>query len=176
MKTALDDRILFYDGTCQIPSEKVVDLIIGGVPIEQIAVLEHDDEVGQYNQLANTPMKFGDFGIDFVPDFTWQIPNSVKALDLATALAKLLRNKFENCLNFHVYEERLQIELKEIKDRNLSNMVKTLFFVIDYFRQNDIVYGVGRGSSCASLILFLIGVHCIDPVKFEISHLEFFHE
>jgi len=175
LKTVLDDRILFYDGTCQIPSDEIVDFIIKGVPIEKIAALERDDEVDLYNQLADVPLKYGDFQIDFAPDFTWQIPKAFKELDIASVLAKLLQDRFQTFVNFQAYKDRLETELKEIENRNLSSMVKTLMFVMDYFKKNNIVYGVGRGSSCASLALFLIGAHCIDPVKYDISHNEFFH-
>jgi DNA polymerase III alpha subunit len=33
---------------------------------------------------------------------------------------------------------------------------------------------VGRGSSVASYVLFLIGVHKIDPIKYELPIEEFF--
>lgn len=175
MKTVLNDRILFYDGTCQIPSDEIIDFIIRGVPIEKIAALERDDEVDLYNQLADVPLKHGDFHIYFAPDFTWRIPKVFKELDIASELVKLLKDRFQTVANFQAYKDRLEIELKEIETRNLSSMVKTLMFVMDYFKKNDIVYGVGRGSSCASLVLFLIGVHCIDPVKYDIPYYEFFH-
>jgi DNA polymerase III alpha subunit len=40
-------------------------------------------------------------------------------------------------------------------------------------RENDIVWGVGRGSSVASYTLYLIGVHKIDSIKYELDINEF---
>jgi len=44
---------------------------------------------------------------------------------------------------------------------------------MDQIVQKDIVTGVGRGSSVSSLVLYLIGVHHIDPVKYNLSYKEF---
>lgn len=176
MKTVLDDRILFFDGTCQVSSNKIVDLLIHGVPISKIAALECDDDILEYNRLADEPMKSGDIQISFAPDFNWQIPSKFANLDISQYLIDVLENRFALNADFLKYQERLQIELNEIHVRSLSNLIRALIFVIDYFKTNNVVYGVGRGSSCASLALFLIGVHCIDPIKYSISHLEFFHE
>jgi DNA polymerase III alpha subunit len=35
------------------------------------------------------------------------------------------------------------------------------------------VWGVGRGSSVASYVLFLIGVHRIDSMKYNLDYKEF---
>jgi DNA polymerase III alpha subunit len=41
-------------------------------------------------------------------------------------------------------------------------------------RSSNIVWGVGRGSSVASYALYLIGIHKIDPIKYNLSINEFF--
>jgi DNA polymerase III alpha subunit len=176
LKTVLDDRILFFDGTCQVASDKIVDLLIHGVPISKIAAFECDEDIQEYNKLADEPMKSGEIQVHFVPDFSWQIPGEFINLDISAHLYDTLTNKFASHIDFSKYRERLEIEINEIRARNLFDMMKALIFIIDYFKKHNVVYGVGRGSSCASLALFLIGVHCIDPIKYEISHLEFFHE
>ena len=48
-----------------------------------------------------------------------------------------------------------------------------LKYMIDTFRKNDIVWGVGRGSSVASYVLFLIGVHKTDSMLYELDVTEF---
>jgi len=47
-------------------------------------------------------------------------------------------------------------------------------YVVDTLRSNSIVWGVGRGSSVASYVLFIIGVHKIDSVKYKLAINEFF--
>jgi len=63
----------------------------------------------------------------------------------------------------------------EIRTRGLGSIFKTLIFIIDVLCAKKQLWGVGRGSSCASLVLHLINVHEVDPVRFNIPKEEFFH-
>ena len=49
-----------------------------------------------------------------------------------------------------------------------------LIYFVDTLRANNVVWGVGRGSSVASYVLFIIGVHKIDSVKYKLPINEFF--
>jgi len=71
------------------------------------------------------------------------------------------------------YIERLSIELEEMNKRNMFALLKHLIYIRKQFVDNKIVWGVGRGSSCASLVMFLIGVNKIDPVLYNIPVSEF---
>ena len=53
-------------------------------------------------------------------------------------------------------------------------VLKTMKYVVDTLRANNVVWGVGRGSSVASYVLFIIGVHKIDSVKYKLPINEFF--
>jgi len=45
---------------------------------------------------------------------------------------------------------------------------------VNIFEENKVVWGTGRGSSCASYILYLIGIHQVDSVKYDLDLGEFF--
>jgi DNA polymerase III alpha subunit len=45
--------------------------------------------------------------------------------------------------------------------------------MIDVFNKNNIVHGVGRGSSTSSYVLYLLGVHFIDSIKYDLDINEF---
>ena len=53
-------------------------------------------------------------------------------------------------------------------------VLKTMKFIVDTLKKNNIVWGVGRGSSVASYVLHIIGVHKIDSVKYNLPIEEFF--
>jgi DNA polymerase III alpha subunit len=53
-------------------------------------------------------------------------------------------------------------------------VLKTMKYIVDTLRKNNVVWGVGRGSSIASYALFLIGIHKIDSIKYDIPITEFF--
>jgi DNA polymerase III alpha subunit len=48
-----------------------------------------------------------------------------------------------------------------------------LIYVIDVMTEKNVVWGVGRGSSCSSYLLYLLGLHEVDPVKYEIEISDF---
>ena len=59
------------------------------------------------------------------------------------------------------------------RDRGLWPMLKFLKYMVDTMRSKGIVWGVGRGSSVASYVLFLLGVHKIDSLKYKLDIKEF---
>ena len=65
------------------------------------------------------------------------------------------------------------MELAEFKARNLFSILQLLIYIIDTMRKNNLVWGVGRGSSVASYILYLLGVHKVDSVKYNLDIKEF---
>ena len=72
--------------------------------------------------------------------------------------------------------DRLQQELELYKKHNMIPVLKTVKYIVDTLRKNNVVWGVGRGSSVASYVLFLVGIHKIDSVKYKLPIEEFFKE
>ena len=65
------------------------------------------------------------------------------------------------------------MELELFLDRGMEPVLKFLIYLVNICQQNDVVLGVGRGSSVASYCLYLIGIHCIDSIKYELDIKEF---
>lgn len=68
---------------------------------------------------------------------------------------------------------RVQQELELFKARNLFPVLQLLIYIVDTLREHQIVWGVGRGSSVASYCLYLIGVHRIDSIEYDLDITEF---
>ena len=68
---------------------------------------------------------------------------------------------------------RVEEELDLFRTRNLYPVLQCLIYIIDTMRKNNLVWGVGRGSSVASYVLYLIGVHKIDSIKYNLDIREF---
>jgi DNA polymerase III alpha subunit len=68
---------------------------------------------------------------------------------------------------------RVEAELELFRTRNLFSILQLLIYIIDTMRKHNLVWGVGRGSSVASYCLYLIGVHKIDSVKYDLDIREF---
>ena len=69
---------------------------------------------------------------------------------------------------------RIIQELALYKKHNMILMLKTMKYIVDTLRTNNVIWGVGRGSSVASYVLHIIGVHKIDSVKYNLPIEEFF--
>ena len=95
----------------------------------------------------------------------WHMPKEYSDLDIAQWLLDQCRTQEEL--------QRVGEELILYQERNLFDLLRQLKYVIDTWRKNNVVWGVGRGSSVASYVLHIIGVHKIDSVKYNIHVHEF---
>ena len=68
---------------------------------------------------------------------------------------------------------RVEMELAMYKERGLFPILQLLIWVVDTMRQNNLVWGVGRGSSVASYLLYILGIHKVDSHKYRLDIKEF---
>jgi DNA polymerase III alpha subunit len=68
---------------------------------------------------------------------------------------------------------RVKTELILYKKLGLYKLLQFLIYLVDIMRENKIVWGVGRGSSVASYVLYLIGIHKINSLKYNLDINEF---
>jgi DNA polymerase III alpha subunit len=94
----------------------------------------------------------------------WSMPKEYQQLDIEDFLVHLCPKE-----NY----QRLMEELQEFRARNMIDLLRWLKYFVDICRKNNIIWGVGRGSSVSSYVLFLIGVHKIDSVKYKLDWQEF---
>lgn len=98
---------------------------------------------------------------------TWNMPDEFKQLDIRKHIKQLHQNLTD------MQWLRVEQELQEFEQRDLSNLLRFLCYFVKIVRSNGVIYGVGRGSSIASYVLFLIGIHRIDSYKFNLDIKEF---
>jgi hypothetical protein len=70
-------------------------------------------------------------------------------------------------------KERVYDEMEEYRNRKMIPLLQWTKHFVDTCNENGIVWGVGRGSSVASFVLYLLGVHQIDSVKYNLDWQEF---
>jgi DNA polymerase III alpha subunit len=68
---------------------------------------------------------------------------------------------------------RVTAELKLFKNRGMYPVLRLLIYLVDFMRAHNVVWGVGRGSSVASFCLYLIGIHRINSLKYDLDINEF---
>ncbi|GAL23056.1 DNA polymerase III alpha subunit [Vibrio maritimus] len=64
------------------------------------------------------------------------------------------------------YKERLQYELKVLRDMGFDRYFLLVRDVIMWSKENDIMVGPARGSAAGSLVAYLIGITDVDPLRF----------
>jgi DNA polymerase III alpha subunit len=69
--------------------------------------------------------------------------------------------------------DRVSQELELFIQHGMLDLLFYLKYLVDTMRENNVVWGVGRGSSVASYCLYLIGIHKIDSIKYDLDIKEF---
>ena len=102
----------------------------------------------------------------------FNIPQHYKDIDVEEYVRKLIPNGVDGTDNAEA-SQRVDMELALYKARNLYSILQLMIYIVDMMRKNSLVWGVGRGSSVASYVLFLIGIHKIDSIKYNLNIEEF---
>lgn len=133
------------------------------VPFEDSVVAEYNKSA--YELDLEELVSKGNWSKDF------NIPQHYKDLDVEEYITLLIPKS--NGVGSNPANARVEQELAEFKARNLFPILQLLIYIIDTMRKNSLVWGVGRGSSVASYILYLLGVHKVDSVKYKLDIKEF---
>jgi hypothetical protein len=95
----------------------------------------------------------------------WHMPAEYHDLDIAALVLSLCGSEAEL--------QRCGAELMLYQERDLFDLLRYLKYLVDTMKQNNIVWGVGRGSSVASYVLYKLGVHRIDSLYYNLDATEF---
>ena len=95
----------------------------------------------------------------------WNMPQEYRSLDIAEWVLSQCKTQEEL--------QRVGQELLLYHERDLFDLLRYLKFFVDTMRKNNILWGVGRGSSVASYVLYLIGVHKINSIYYDLDISEF---
>lgn len=95
----------------------------------------------------------------------WFMPAKYKELDIVSYLLDMPLNNEET--------NRVQEELVAFYERGMLDLLRYMVYLVDVMRENNIVWGVGRGSSVASYVLYIIGIHRINSMQYKLDWREF---
>ena len=174
----LIDHLLWPDGIIQVTPEKVIDFtfkLAAKGKVDKLAVTELTPEIRQFNVLGEhrlnvkTSVKPG----LFPPE--WVLPEPYKYLNLDEYLFGLV-DRIERDDLYEARVERLSSEIWLFKEAKLDDVLRVLIYVVDTMTEQNAIWGVGRGSSCSSYLLFLLGLHEVDPVLHGIEITDFIRQ
>ena len=96
---------------------------------------------------------------------TWHMPEHYANINVLEWLLERCQSDEER--------HRVQLEYSLFEKKKFIKVLQFLIYFVDTLRANNIVWGVGRGSSVSSFCLFLIGVHKINPMLYNLDITEF---
>ena len=156
----------------------ICDLLMQGHAIDSLKSMTVDETVNleQLIALVERPEALLLWGFPHnsdiaVPEFhltqqnSWHMPTEYKQLDIAAHILGLCNSEAEL--------QRCGEELLLFQERNLFDLLRYLKHLVDIMTDNRIIWGVGRGSSVASYVLYKLGVHRIDSLYYKLDCREF---
>jgi hypothetical protein len=69
--------------------------------------------------------------------------------------------------------QRVGQELLMYQERDAFMLLRYMKYLVDVMQENGIVWGVGRGSSVSSFVLYKLGVHRINSLYYDLDPAEF---
>ena len=102
---------------------------------------------------------------DHVRQNHWFMPDEYKNMDIAKHVLELCVTDAEL--------QRTGEELLLYQEHDLFDLLRYMKYLVDVMRENHVIWGVGRGSSVASYVLYLLGVHRINSMYYDLDPKEF---
>ena len=109
--------------------------------------------------------------LDCIDSKNWNMPEEYKSLNVELELDSRLQELGHGPDSLQ--RQRVTAEYSKYEERNLIPVLQFLIYLVDVAKENNIVLGVGRGSSVASYILYLLGIHKVDSLAYNLDIKEF---
>jgi hypothetical protein len=174
---ALSYRVIDQAGKVIFHPKGLVELLYEGYGDIEGFCVAPDPDVEMYNKTIRTFLPEEDllepYGgepdpldeFDHLNRSFWFIPDEYKNLDIEQiCLAKCQTTEEVN---------RVKLEITMFRDRHMEDVLKFLYYFVQTLQENNVLWGLGRGSSVASYVLYLLGVHRINSIKYDLDITEF---
>ena len=166
-------------GIPRFSNKDLIDMIYSGHADKVHVVLcDESDDVDKFNEACEEqglsklqkyiPLDVDKKTFDGVCQSEWFMPDAYKEINVY----EYVLGKAETPCPQHV-QDRIWQELDAFRERGMKPLLQYMIYLVDFMRENDIVWGVGRGSSVASYVLYLIGVHKVNSIQFGLDWREF---
>jgi hypothetical protein len=135
-----------------------------GVDLRNIrAVLEDADDLLSWQNRDSGDVSVAEF--DRQQQSHWHMPDDYKNLDIAAHVLGLCESDAEL--------QRCGEELLLFQQAGLFDLLRYLCYLVDTMQCHDVIWGVGRGSSVASFVLYKLKVHRINSLYYDLDPREF---
>jgi DNA polymerase III alpha subunit len=178
-------------GIPRFSNRDLINMIYSGnIDKCHVVLCDPSDDVDKFNSAMEEqgfdklqkyiPLDVDQKTFDGVCQSEWFMPTKYKMMDIGAEIMSLLINKLNIIDAYEMQEtaewQRVCEELEAFEERGMYDLLRYMIYLVDFMRENGIVWGVGRGSSVASYVLYLIGVHRINSIKYKLDWREFLRD
>ena len=139
-----------------------IELLYRGQSISDVPF----EDIDQFNKFA-TELEITPISDLSLISKDFNIPQHYTELDVEKYVHSKLINRVPDEIG------RVEMELAMYKERGLFPVLQLLIYIVDVMRKHNLVWGVGRGSSVSSYLLYILGVHKVDSYKYRLDIKEF---
>lgn len=167
----LGNRIIDKEGNVVYFPNALIELLYNGEIPSEILFPKDDPDVMSFNKIS----------YENFDDIYYSLPISVKSVeerknywfypDLYDDID--LYDYFLNLCQSDIEKQRVLEELQIYQSKGFDKFLRCCIFLSDRIKENDWIVGVGRGSSCSSYLLFLLKIHLVDSLKYNLNIKEF---
>lgn len=173
--TQLTDRTLWFDGDSAFDSSKL-NRLMSRFDIQYVDHITQD--VREFNKSVRRSKAIAVKTECHPLSTEWNIPPEYKTLDVMEYLYDRHIEVTEQMSDDEIEQRdyRLLTEIAAYKKHGLFDVLRAIIWLINTLSANNVVWGVGRGSSVSSYVLFVIGVHDVDSFAYDLNIDDFLHE
>ena len=139
-----------------------IELLYRGQDLSDVAF----DDIDRFNKFA-TELEISPISDISLISKEFNIPQHYKELDVEKYIHGKLVERDPDEIG------RVETELDMYRERGLFPVLQLLIWIVDTMRKHNLVWGVGRGSSVSSYLLYILGVHKVDSYKYDLDIKEF---
>lgn len=172
-------KYILKNGKVYVDSEKAVDLMLRGNKFKNLNIFDCSEK--EYVDLVKSRL-----GVNFdFPIYTdmedysekdlkkfanhWLVPEFYMKMNYDD-----IENYFFSKVETTKEKERVVYELKLFEKTNSLNFLKCMIYISEIIKDNSIILGVGRGSSVSLYTLYLLGLHRVNSILYDLDPNEFF--
>lgn len=169
-KASLDEY-----GRFVMSADEAVEMMLEGKDISGAYILEGTDVISYNEHCSSMGMHpinvYKELDVE-LEEFhgenceTWFIPWEYTIHDMKEYVLGLCDTDIER--------ERVCEEMVLFEERGMIPMLRYIRYMIDVMKEHNVVWGVGRGSSVSLYTLFVMGLHKVDSIEYELDYMEFF--
>lgn len=173
--TNLQDRILWYDGESSFDSSSIQTAMQRYSNVRHVTTLTND--ILAYNRIVPTNQSLTIKTTCAPLSLDWNIPDEYSNLNVIDWITTK-HNEITQHLSSAERSDRnnrLNEELRLYETFNLIPVLRAVIYIINTLTTNNVVWGIGRGSSTSSYVLYTIGVHDVDSYLYNLDIHDFLH-